>query len=36
VARLVPIFANDYRDLQFARNQQRFVAELLRQACGID
>ena len=29
-ASLVAIFADDHRNLQLARNQQRFVAELLR------
>jgi len=33
---LVPILPDDYRHLQLARNQKRFVAELLRQAGGID
>ncbi len=33
---LVPILPDDHGNLQLARNQQRLVAKLLRQACRID
>src|SRR5580700_10735458 len=33
---LVAIFSYDHWHAQFAREQQRFIAELLRQARGID
>src|SRR5579864_1735429 len=33
---LVAVFSNDDRRLEFARYEQRFIAELLRQARGID
>ena len=33
---LVAIFADNHRHLQLARNQQRLIAKLLRQSCGID
>ena len=35
-SRCVAILADDDRHLQFARDQQRFIAKLLRQARGID
>jgi hypothetical protein len=33
--RSAAILPDDHRDLQFACNQKRFVAELVRQPCGV-
>ena len=36
VSCFVSIFADDYRNLEFARDKQRFIPKLLWQSCGID